>query len=135
MEEHSTQKNLTQRKHELLAKLAHLPVWGKILFVLAFFIFLSTSFALIARMINSRLVEVPRHGGVLTEGIIGRPRFINPVIAKSDADRDMSALVYSGLLRPTTEGEIAPDLARDFEISDDGLTYTFTLKDRSKSVV
>lgn len=129
MEEHTTNKGLVQSERELLARLAHLPVMGKILFVLAFFVFLSTSFALIAKAINTQLVEVPRHGGGLVEGIIGRPRFINPVIAKSDADRDMSALVYSGLLKPTPEGELAPDLARDYEISDDGLTYTFTLKD------
>ena len=35
------------------------------------------------------MIEVPAYGGTLTEGIIGTPRFINPVLASSDADRDL----------------------------------------------
>ncbi len=73
-------------------------------------------------------VEVPMHGGSLTEGIIGTPRFVNPVIAISDADRDLSTLVYSGLMRKTSDGLI-PDLAESYTISPDGKVYTFILKD------
>lgn len=75
------------------------------------------------------LVEVPLRGGMLTEGIIGTPRFINPLLAISDADRDLSALVYSGLMRATPDGELLPDLAEKYTVSEDGLTYTFTLKE------
>lgn len=74
------------------------------------------------------LVEIPKRGGTLTEGVIGLPRFINPILAISDADRDLTALVYSGLLRATTEGTLVPDLAESYSISPDGLTYTFILK-------
>lgn len=35
--------------------------------------------------------------------------------------------VYEGLVSRTPEGEIVPNLATDFEVSADGLTYTFTL--------
>ncbi len=101
----------------------------KTVFALTLLVFLATSFSLGARIINNYLVEIPRHGGMLVEGIIGRPRFINPVIAKSDADRDMTALVFSGLLRPTSLGSYSPDLAAGYTISEDGLTYTFTLRD------
>src|SRR3990167_7818275 len=31
------------------------------------------------------LGEVPKKGGIPTEGVIGTPRFINPVLATSDA--------------------------------------------------
>lgn len=116
-------------KRTILARLTLLPKPMKIVFAVALFLFLGTSFALGAKLIDARLVEVPRHGGMLTEGIIGRPRFINPVIAKSDADRDMTELVYSGLLRPTKDGDLVPDLADNFSVSEDGLTYTFALKD------
>ena len=101
----------------------------KALLALACFVFIITSFALLADVSERFLVEVPRHGGDLTEGIIGRPRFINPVIAKSDADRDMVKLIYSGLMRATPEGGLVPDLAERYEISKDGLTYTFTLRE------
>jgi len=37
--------------------------------------------------------------------------------------------VYEGLVTRTPDGEIVPSLASDFEVSDDGLTYTFTLHD------
>lgn len=113
----------------LLRLLTALSPRLKMLFVLAFFVFLITSFALIVRFNERFLVEVPRHGGSLSEGIIGRPRFINPVIAKSDADRDIAALIYSGLLKATPEGELIPDLAASYDVSADGLTYTFTLRD------
>jgi peptide/nickel transport system substrate-binding protein len=97
--------------------------------VIGLFVFLLASFALVVRFNERFLVLVPQRGGALAEGIIGRPRFINPVIAKSDADRDMSALIYSGLLRATPEGTLIPDLAREYSVSTDGLTYTFTLRD------
>ena len=75
------------------------------------------------------MVEVPAYGGSFTEGIIGIPRFINPLIAVSDADRDLTLLAYSGLMRATASGTLIPDLALNYEISDDGLVYTFTIKD------
>ena len=88
------------------------------------------SFLWFAQSVNQELkVTVPAHGGTLTEGIIGTPRLINPVLAISDADRDITELVYSGLIRKMPGGEIVPDLASSYEISNDGLSYTFTLKD------
>lgn len=73
--------------------------------------------------------NVPSSGGALTEGIVGTARFINPVIARSDADKDLVALIYSGLMRPSPHGALIPDLAESYAISDDGLTYTFILRD------
>ncbi|WP_305037121.1 ABC transporter substrate-binding protein [Plantibacter sp. M259] len=37
--------------------------------------------------------------------------------------------MYEGLYRLTDDGEVEPVLAADSTVSDDGLTYTFTLKD------
>lgn len=69
-------------------------------------------------------------GGSVSEGILGTPRFVNPVLASSDADRDLVSLVYGGLLRKTPEGNLIPDLAERYEVSEDGLTYTFILRDK-----
>ncbi len=75
------------------------------------------------------MVEIPARGGTITEGVVGTPRFINPLLALSDTDRDLTQLTYSGLLRAKENGELILDLAESFEISEDGLTYTFKLKE------
>ncbi len=36
--------------------------------------------------------------------------------------------VFDGLIEVNESGEIEPNLAEDWEISDDGLSYTFHLK-------
>ena len=35
-----------------------------------------------------------KRGGEISEGIIGSPCFINPVLANTDQDKDLSMLVY-----------------------------------------
>lgn len=77
---------------------------------------------------NMFLTEIPAEGGSLAEGAVGVPQFINPVLANSDTDRDLTALVYSGLLRAMPSGAFIPDLASSYTVSPDGLTYTFTLR-------
>jgi len=99
-----------------------------------FLIFLATIFSIsvlimLYKISDSFMVEIPVKGGSLSEGIIGSPRFINPLLAISNADRDLSILVYSGLMKATPEGNLIPDLAESYTISDDGLEYIFKLKD------
>ncbi|MDP3046990.1 MAG: ABC transporter substrate-binding protein [Chloroflexota bacterium] len=66
---------------------------------------------------------------VLIEGIAGRPLYLNPLLAQfSAADRDLTALLFSGLTRPGEHGEMLPDLAERWEVSSDGKTYTFFLR-------
>lgn len=84
--------------------------------------------ALFIRANNLFVTDLPARGGTLTEGIIGVPRFVNPLLAISDADRDLSALIYSGLLKATPEGTLVPDLAESYSISDNGLSYTFRIR-------
>jgi len=78
---------------------------------------------------RSVLVEVPAYGGTLTEGIVGAPRFGNPLLALSDADRDLVALTYAGLMGQNADGALVPVLAESFEITEEGKTYTFVLRD------
>jgi peptide/nickel transport system substrate-binding protein len=77
-------------------------------------------------------MEIPEHGGTYTEGVVGTPRFVNPLLAISDTDRDLAELVYSGLMKENPDGSLSPDLASDYSISADKLTYTFTLKDDAR---
>ena len=67
-------------------------------------------------------------GGTYVEAMVGAPRFINPLLATSDTDTDLSHLVFSGLTRVDTSGNLVPDLASDYSVSPDSKVYTFTLK-------
>lgn len=74
--------------------------------------------------------EAPDYGSKFIEGVVGKPRYINPLLSQaSDTDRDLVSLVYSGLLEYNGEGKIVPDLAQSYEISSDGLSYTVYLKE------
>ena len=77
---------------------------------------------------QSLLVTVPARGGTLIEGEVGSPRFINPLLAISDADRDLAMLTYAGLMGLSGEGGLVPVLAESYEVSEDGKTYTFTMR-------
>jgi peptide/nickel transport system substrate-binding protein len=92
-------------------------------------IFILSTGAILNKINNKYLVEVPTLGGSLTEGVIGEaPRFINPLLATSDSDRDLTQLIYSGLLRVDQDGKYIGDLAESYDISEDGLTYTFKIR-------
>lgn len=64
----------------------------------------------------------------MREGMIGTVRFINPILANTRVDQDLSALVYQGILRVDTTGELIYDLARSIEMSDDGTEYLIHLR-------
>jgi len=83
---------------------------------------------LLVKVSDQFMIEIPKDGGVIKEAIVGLPRFINPLLAISDADRDLTALIYSGLLKYKPGIGLIPDLAESYEISPDGLRYTFTLR-------
>lgn len=95
-----------------------------------FTISLGVSVALMLVGLNEAITtEVPAQGGHLTEGQTAPARFVNPVLAISQADLDIAALVYSGLVRAQADGTFIPDLAERFGISPDGTIYTFTIRE------
>ncbi len=92
--------------------------------VLAFssFFFLVCSFYLK----NTRIV--PAYGGVHIEGLIGQPRFINPIFAPlSDVDRDLTGLIFSGLMKYDIQGNLVQDLA-DCQVKEQGRVYECVLR-------
>ncbi len=95
-------------------------------FVLAVFIF--SGLLLLLRVNNQFLVEVPVEGGTLIEGTVSNPRFINPVLAISEADRNLTALVFSGLTHVSPEGQHKMELAESVSRSSDGLTYIAVIR-------
>ncbi len=73
-------------------------------------------------------VEISSTGGTLIEGIVGTPRFVNPVLAVTRADKDITSLIYGGLLSLGEGGVLVPNIAESITVSDDGLTYNVILK-------
>jgi peptide/nickel transport system substrate-binding protein len=73
-------------------------------------------------------LPTPTRGGVINEGIVGIPRFVNPALAITRADLDAVAILYSGLLKIDPDGNLVPDLASNIAVSEDGKTYTIDVK-------
>lgn len=97
---------------------------------LAGFIFVISTLALGWTLFNSQRVTVPVNGGSFTEGLIGSPQLINPLYASAnDADSDLASLIFSGLVQLDENGDVVPDLASSYSISDDGKEYVFVLRD------
>lgn len=72
---------------------------------------------------------VARAGGSYTEGLVGYPQYINPLfLQNNDVDRDLSALLYSSLIRYNERREPVVDAAASYEVSADGKTYTFVVR-------
>jgi len=68
-------------------------------------------------------------GGRYVEGLVGQPMSINPLLASlNNVDRDLARLLFSGLTRLGPSGQILPDLAQGWDISQDGRLYTFHLR-------
>lgn len=75
--------------------------------------------------------DLPERGGVYTEGVAGEPSTVNPLfVSFNEVDRDISSLVFAGLVRLGPRGEVQPDLADVPRITPDGLNYIFELRPR-----
>ena len=74
----------------------------------------------------------PRQGGTLIVAITADINF-NPIVARGPNTSYVQSTIFSGLLRPDKETmEPVPDLAETWETSEDGLTWTFHLRDDVK---
>lgn len=107
----------------------HTTLFERITFLSVAGIMSGSALLLLASAQAHYLVDIPRQDGSLTEGIVGSARFINPLLATTDADRDLAALIYAGLMKVSPDGTLVPELAESYEIIDKGLAYTFTLRE------
>ncbi len=64
------------------------------------------------------------------EGVVGGANQVNPLLAEpGSTDADLVALIFNGLIRIDADGTPLPDLAERWEVTPDGRTYTFVLRD------
>ncbi|MFT7328322.1 MAG: peptide/nickel transport system substrate-binding protein [Crocinitomicaceae bacterium] len=94
-----------------------------------FFVLIAISLLGFLWQLNQKnTTEIKASGGTLKEGIIGTPRFINPVLAQSQADLDLTRLLFTPILSIDREGEVYYGLADSLDISENKKIYTLTIK-------
>lgn len=77
----------------------------------------------------SHTKPVASNGGIYTEGFLGQPTYINPLLAHQETDLALVTLIYNGLYKYNSSGEIVADLADGLPVvSADQKQYTINLK-------
>lgn len=99
----------------------------KIQLLLAIIILVGAIGTLGWRFYLKQSVENPSFGGSYTEGMIGAPFYVNPLLAISDSDRDLTRLIYAGLMKTDGNGALQTDLASGYTIDASQRQYTFEL--------
>jgi len=74
----------------------------------------------------------PRRGGTLILGMPADPSTLNCGIESSQIVAMVTSSIYNGLIHLDEESNPHPDLAQSWEISPDGLVYTFQLRENVK---
>lgn len=68
-------------------------------------------------------------GGTVRVGYAGAPADLNPGLGVLVEDYIMYNLMYDSLLNIDLEGNFQPEIATEWSVSDDGLTWTLTIRD------
>ncbi len=68
-------------------------------------------------------------GQILRYGLSGIEGQFSPLISSTVYDSYVVSLLFEGLITNDASGEYIPQLAESWELSEDKMTYTFTLKD------
>jgi peptide/nickel transport system substrate-binding protein len=79
-------------------------------------------------VVTSTPTPIPE-GGFVTRTTYADAETLNPVLAADEGSRAFCELMFEGLLRiEPFSGELEPNFAEGWRVSDDGLTYTFTIR-------
>lgn len=71
--------------------------------------------------------EAVQDGGVMVVVLPGDPQGLNSALSTDTASSNIVGQIYGTLVRLNNDAEVQPYMAESWEISDDGLTYTFHL--------
>lgn len=116
-------KYVGKRKKNILGIRRFMASW--LALVLGLCILTVTS---LLQIVMASQTVAPKDGGVYTEGMIGSLNNLNPLFGSGTLDDSASRLLFNGLLRYNTEGELVPDLAQSWSVGEDRKTYTVILK-------
>lgn len=91
--------------------------------------FLLALFVLVASVeAQTKPGDKPKYGGRLVFGSLKEISSTNPYMDTVSVDYNNRSLMFEGLTGLDRQGNIVPSLAKSWEMSKDGLTYTFTLR-------
>ncbi len=76
--------------------------------------------------------DEPSSGSVLNRGLNTDPETLDPHKARSLQSQDVLRDVGEGLISYSATGELVPGVAERWEVSEDGLRYTFYLRENAK---
>lgn len=80
------------------------------------------------QLYTAHAVASPAGNDTYTEGVVGSPKYINPLYASlNDVDNDLAGLVFSSLFRFDGQGKLVKDLATDYQVSADNRVYTIKI--------
>ncbi len=105
-----------------------LPASDRLLFHAVLTLVISSGIWSLVLWNDQHLHTVPARHGVVIEGMVGNARFINPTLANTRVDKDLTNLVFQGLVKINPEGEIVPDLAKTITLNEANDTYTITMR-------
>jgi hypothetical protein len=67
-------------------------------------------------------------GGTAIESTFADAEILNPILSTDDASNDVNSYLYNALVElDPQDASVKPDLAESWEVSDDGLTFTYHL--------
>jgi len=73
--------------------------------------------------------NAPAYGDIMVEGSIGDASNLIPILSSDNSSHSISAMIFNGLVKYDKDMNITGDLARSWEISEDGLVITFHLRE------
>lgn len=77
---------------------------------------------------SSSTSSEPTPGDAIVVGSIGDASRLLPILATDSSSGEIVGLLFNGLLKYNERLEIVGDLAESWSVSEDGLTFTFTLR-------
>ena len=101
----------------------------KLFFYFLIFLFIGSTLSWAILYYYSHTKPIATYGGEYTEGVVGQPLHINPLISQSNGtDEDLVQLIYSGLFKYNNQGKIINDLAESYTLTENNTVYTIHLK-------
>lgn len=82
--------------------------------------------------VNQSENNTPKKGGVLIVGMTGDPSTYNPDFQADGYLQSISENIFNRLIKVTNKQEIVPDLAKSYDVSEDGKEITFNLNENVK---
>jgi len=68
------------------------------------------------------------YGGIMVEGSIGDASNLIPILSSDSTSHSIAGMIFNGLVKYDKDMKVTGDLAKSWDISDDGLEITFHLK-------